>query len=150
MTSPDALSIDAVVKALYESISGAAGQPRDWERDRALFHPGARLIPTRRLDGTPGAEVFDIDGYIASRTPFFASNDFFEIEIGRREFRFGSIAHVLSVYEGRKSPGGEILKRGINSIQLFHDGTRWWVLSIAWDDERPGNPIPAELVGSGK
>lgn len=146
MDNPDAVSIDSVIKALYESISGAAGQPRDWGRDRALFAKGARLIPTRRLDGSAGAELFDIDGYIASRTPFFAANDFFEIEIGRREFRFGSIAHVLSAYEGRKSPGGELIKRGINSIQLHNDGKRWWVTSIMWDDERPGNPIPAELT----
>ncbi len=146
MTNPDAVSIDAIVKAMYESISGPAGQPRQWERDRALYHPDARLIPTRPLEGGGAvADVFDFDGYVDSRTPFFAANDFFEIEIARREFRFGSIAHVLSAYEGRKSPGGELVKRGINSIQLFHDGTRWWVLSILWDNEREGVELPAEL-----
>lgn len=147
MTNPDAVSIDAVVKALYESISGYAGQPRQWERDRELFHPGARLIPTRPLEeGGAVADIFDFDGYVHSRTPFFAENDFFEIEIARREFRFGSIAHVLSAYEGRKAPGGEIVKRGINSIQLFHDGKRWWVVSILWDNEREGVRLPAELM----
>ena len=146
MTNSDATSIDAIVKAMYESISGYAGQPRQWERDRALFAPGARLIPTRLLEGGgAAADAFDFDGYVASRTPFFAENDFFEIEIARREFRFGHIAHVLSAYEGRKAPGGEIIKRGINSIQLFHDGARWWVMSILWDNEGPGNPLPEDL-----
>lgn len=146
MTNPDAVSIDAIVNAMYESISGPAGKPRQWERDRALHHPGARLIPTRPLEGGGAvADVFDLDGYMVSRKPFFAANDFFEIEIGRREFRFGSIAHVLSAYEGRKSPGGELVKRGINSIQLFHDGTRWWIMSILWDNEREGVTLPAEL-----
>ncbi|MEX0880196.1 MAG: hypothetical protein WEB59_06640 [Thermoanaerobaculia bacterium] len=145
MTNPDAVSIDAIIKAMYESISGKAGEPRQWERDRALYHPKALLIPTRPLpEGGAAADVFDMDGYIESRTPFFAANDFFEIEIARREFRFGSIAHVLSFYEGRKSPApdGELLKRGVNSIQLFHDGERWWVLSIAWDNEREGVKLP--------
>lgn len=146
MTNPDAVSIDSIVKAMYESISGRAGKPRQWARDRALHHPKALLIPTRPLpEGGAAADVFDLDGYVASRTPFFAENDFFEIEIGRREFRFGSIAHVLSFYEGRKSPGGELIKRGVNSIQLFHDGERWWVLSILWDNEREGVRLPEDI-----
>jgi hypothetical protein len=143
MEHPDTASIDSVITAMYESISGFAGQPRDWERDRRLYAPGARLVPTRTLPGGgAAADVFDIDGYIESRTPFFAENDFFEIEIARQEFRFGNMAHVLSAYEGRKSPGGELVKRGINSIQLFHDGKRWWVVSILWDNERPDSPMP--------
>lgn len=145
MTNPDVASIDAVVKAMYETISGPAGKPRDWDRERKLLHPGARLIPTRPLpEGGAAVDVFDLDGYIESRTPFFAGNDFFEI--ARQEFRFGAIAHVLSVYEGRKSPGGELVKRGINSIQLFHDGTRWWVMSVFWDNEREGVAIPPGLL----
>lgn len=146
--NPDAVSIDAVIKALYESISGFAGAPRQWERDRALHAPGARLIPMRpptAVSGGGAAEMLDIDGYVKSRTPFFAANDFFEVEIARREFHFGAMAHVLSVYEGRDAPNGKILKRGINSIQLFHDGTRWWVASIMWDNERDGVTLPAEF-----
>ncbi len=147
MQNPDAVSIDAIIAAMYESISGPAGRPRQWDRDRALFYPGARLMPARpRPEGGAAIDLFDMDGYIASRTPFFEANDFFEIEIARREFRFGSIAHVLSAYEGRKSPGGEIVKRGVNSIQLFHDGTRWWVTSISWDNERDGVELPEELL----
>ncbi len=147
MEHPDTVSIDAVITAMYESISGFAGQPRDWERDRRLYVPGARLVPTRPLPGGgAAADVFDLDGYIESRTPFFAENDFFEIEIARQEFRFGSVAHVLSAYEGRKAPEGEVIKRGINSIQLFHDGRRWWVVSILWDNERPDVAMPAWAV----
>jgi hypothetical protein len=147
MEHPDTVSIDAVITAMYESISGFAGQPRDWERDRRLYVPGARLVPTRPLPGGgAAADVFDLDGYIESRTPFFAENDFFEIEIARQEFRFGSMAHVLSAYEGRKAPGGDLIKRGVNSIQLFHDGKRWWVVSILWDNERSDSPMPAWAV----
>jgi hypothetical protein len=143
----DVESIEGIVKALYEVISGPAG-PRDWDRERTLIHPAGRLMPTRpRPEGSgAGVEVFDTEGYIASRSPFFAANDFHEVETGHRVERFGNVAHVWSAYEGRRAPDGEILFRGINSIQLFHDGDRWWVMSVLWDNEREGNPLPAELA----
>lgn len=139
----DVESIEGIVKALYECISGPAG-PRDWERERSLFAAGARLQPTRPKDDGGGTmDVFDVEGYIASRTPFFAQNDFFEVEVSRRVDRFGNIAQVWSVYEYRRSPEDpEPFGRGINSIQLFHDGDRWWVVSVLWDNERPGNLLP--------
>jgi hypothetical protein len=87
-------------------------------------------------------DVFDVEGYVASRSPFFEANDFYEVETARRTFVFGGTAHVLSAYEGMRSPGGEPFLRGINSLQLFSDDVRWWILSIAWDNERPGNPFP--------
>lgn len=151
MTGPrreDVESVDAVIRAMYEVISGPAGE-RDWDRERNLLAPGARLMPTRpRPEGGHGIEIFDLEGYIASRTPFFAANDFYEIEIARREERFGNIVHAWSTYEGRRAPGGELLFRGINSIQLYHDGDRWWVVAVLWDNEREGAPLPAEYLPS--
>ena len=141
-TDEDVASIDGIVRAIYECISGPAG-PRDWERDRKLFFSGARLVPTRPgPEGGVIADVFDIDGYVASRSPFFETNAFYEAEFARRTFVFGSIAQVLSAYEARRAPGEKPFLRSVNSIQLFNDGARWWVLSIAWDNERPGTPLP--------
>jgi hypothetical protein len=141
---PDVASIDGIIRALYEVISGPAGAPRDWDRERKLFYPGARLAPTRPKPGGGGGIVdfFDVEGYIASRSPMFEKDSFFEKEVARQEFVFGNIAHVLSSYELSRAPGEKPFIRGVNSIQLFHDGDRWWVLSIAWDNERPGNPFP--------
>ena len=137
----DVESIESIVKAMYEVISGPAGT-RDWERERTLLHPSARLMPTRVEDGRPVVDVFDCEGYITSRAPFFAANDFYEIEVAHRVERFGNIAHVWSTYEGRRSPDDpRFLFRGINIIQLFHDGDRWWVMSVMWDNERPDNPL---------
>jgi hypothetical protein len=83
------------------------------------------------------AEEFDVDGYIANVEPFFARNDFYEIEIGQRIERFGQVAHVWSLYEARPAPGSPtLLKRGANSIQLYNDGARWWIVSTVWDNER--------------
>jgi hypothetical protein len=141
----DVESIEGIVTALYEVVSGPAGT-RDWERERTLLHPAARLMPTRPEPGGAVIDVFDCAGYIASRAPFFAANDFYEVEVAHRVERFGNIAHVWSTYEGRRSPEGEPFLRGINSIQLFHDGDRWWVLSVLWDNERPENPLPEEYL----
>jgi hypothetical protein len=139
---------EAIVKALYEVISGPAG-PRDWERERTLLAPGARLMPVRPLpDGTAAIDVFDTDAYIASRGPFLATTAFDENEVSHRIERFGAIAHVWSTYETRHAPGEEPFLRGINSIQLFHDGDRWWVMSIFWDNERPGNPWTVATAGA--
>ena len=147
MTNADFTTIDGIIAAMYESISGKAGEPRQWERDRALHHPKALLVPVRQAPGGPAAGVFDFDQFVASRGPFLASTDFYEVEIARQEFRFGDIAHVLSAYEARTAPApaGKILRRGVNSIQLMHDGSRWWILSTIWDNEREGVSLPPEL-----
>lgn len=148
MTTSDFATIDGIVTAMYESISGPKGAPIQWERDRALHHPKALLVPARQAPGGPAAGVFDFDGFVASRAPYLAQTDFYEVEIGRREFRFGAIAHVLSAYEARTAPApaGKVLRRGVNSIQLLHDGQRWWILSTVWDNEREGVTLPPELL----
>jgi hypothetical protein len=136
----DVLRIETLIAALYACISGPAGAARDWKRFRSLHRPEALSLRTVvDGDGLPRAEVFDIDGYIANVEPFFASNDFFEVEIDHRIECFGQVAHVWSRYEARPAPDSPmLLKRGANSIQLFNDGKRWWIVSTIWDNEREG------------
>ncbi|HKH43404.1 MAG TPA: hypothetical protein VKM72_01940 [Thermoanaerobaculia bacterium] len=139
----DVETIDALITTLYETITGPAG-PRDWDRERHIFAPSARLMPTRFAeDGSHSIQILDNEGYITSRTPFFQKTSFYEKEVSRREERFGKIAHVWSAYEGRYTPDGEVVLRGVNSFQLYHDGDRWWVVSMLWDNERTGIPLPA-------
>ncbi|MCQ4165345.1 hypothetical protein [Tahibacter harae] len=136
----DAQQIETLVPAIYACISGAAGAPRDWDRFRALHRPDSRSLRTViDADGRPRAESFTVEEYILNVTPFFAQNDFFEVETACRIERFGQVAHVWSRYDARPAPGSPVLlKRGANSIQLFHDGARWWVVSTIWDNEREG------------
>ena len=145
----DVETIDGVIRALYEVLSGPAG-PRDWERERTLFAPGARLMPTRpgQDGGPPTIDVFDIDGYIASRSPYFAANDFYEVEVSRRVDRFGNMAHVWSTYESRRVLDEPPFMRGINSIQLVNDGKRWWVVSIFWEAESTRLKLPEKYLKS--
>jgi hypothetical protein len=140
----DVESIEAIVGAFYDTLSGPAG-PRDWDRLRNLGAPTARMMPGRpQEDGSHSLQVFDMEGYIASRTPFFLENSFYEEEVACRVERFGNIAHAWSTYEARHTPDGEVFMRGINSIQLYFDGDRWWTMGVIWDIERPGTPIPPE------
>jgi len=144
----DTHSIEAIVHAMYDVISGPAGMARDWDRLRSLLFPGARLVRTSiGPDGRSRAQAMDARAYEEDTTDYFRREPFYEIEVARRIERFGNIAHVLSVYEARHAPGEtHPFKRGINSLQLFHDGQRWWVVSVLWDNERDDNPISREYL----
>jgi hypothetical protein len=143
----DVKSIDAILSALYGTISGPAGQQRDWDRFRSLFVPGARLIPIAAgREGGARARVMDVEAFIAAADANTKKAGFYEREIARRTDAFGDMAHVFSTYESRRAEGEEPFARGINSIQLLKDGDRWWVVTIYWDAERPGRPIPAEYL----
>ena len=145
----DVASIDAIITAAYDGISGAAGEKRDWDRERSLFYPGARLIPTAKPGATDGLvpQMLDVEGFIARVEPYFAENGFFEKEIARRSEQFGHIAHVWSTYESRHNADDpEPFMRGINSIQLIHRESRWWIVTIYWQHESSDQPIPAEYL----
>ena len=146
----DVGSIDAIVTAVYDVISGPAGEARDWDRWHSLFIPGARLIPVgRAADGTVRHRVMTPADYVEGSGAILEENGFFEVEIGRVTEQYGQIAHLFSSYESRRTPDdAEPFARGINSFQLMNDGTRWWVVTVMWDSERPDNPIPDKYIGS--
>ncbi len=138
----DVNSIQSIVAALYDVISGPAG-PRDWDRMKSLMLPEARFMPVaHRPDGQDIYRVIDADGYIQRAGPLFLKEGFFETGIANKVEQFGNIAHVFSTYESRHEKGGQPFAKGINSIQLVKLGDRWWVAAIMWDQERPGITIP--------
>ena len=147
----DVASEDAIITALYDVISGPAGTPRDWDRMRSLFAPGARLIPTgKRQDGSWFMFQWDIEEYISRAGPQLEKNGFFEREIARRSERYGNMVHAFSTYESRHAAADSVpFARGINSIQLRSDGSRWWVVTVLWEGERPDSPIPPQYLVTG-
>jgi hypothetical protein len=144
----DVSSMDAILRALYDVISGPGGQTRDWDRFRSLFYEGARLIPaTRPAEGPPRARVLDVEAYVTRATANTSQQGFYEKEIARRVDQFGSIAQVFSTYESRRAADdAKPFARGINSIQVYFDGTRYWIVTIFWDAERADNPLPAKYL----
>jgi len=144
----DVASVDALMRAIYDVISGPAGQKRDWDRMRSLFLPGARLIPTGKSpDGRQVARVWTVEEYIANVGPRLEETGFFEREIGRVQEQYGNIVHLMSAYDSKRTAeDAQPFARGVNSFQLFNDGSRWWVVTIYWEQESPGSPIPARFL----
>lgn len=144
----DVQSPDAIITALYDVISGEAGQARDWDRFRSLFHADARLIPTfRRPSGEIVVRVITPEQYITTSGPMLVRDGFFETEIARTQEQYGRVVHAFSTYESRRKAADPApFMRGINSIQLVNDGTRWWVLTIFWEGETAENPIPGKYL----
>ena len=142
----DVASIDSIMTALYQVISGDAGVKRDWNRFRSLFYPGARMAPTGKnaRTGKIMARYLTAEDYIKSSGPFLEKEGFHEVELVRHVDAYGNIAQVFSSYEARhKLSDPKPFLRGINSVQLFNDGTRWWVSSITWSPEDAQHPLPA-------
>jgi hypothetical protein len=147
----DVATLDAIMKAVYDVISGDAGEKRDWDRFRSLFHPSARMIPTGKNPntGAVGARALSPEEYVQRNEPFFAKEGFHEREVARTVETYGNIAHVFSTYEAFKTLSDKKpFMRGINSFQLLNDGKRWWVITIFWQAETPDNQIPKKYLKS--
>jgi hypothetical protein len=144
----DVASVDSIIAAVYDVISGPAGKKRDWDRMKSLFIPGARLIPTgARQTGGYGSRVLTVDEYAERASGFFEKEGFYEREAARKTEEFGQIVHVFSTYESRHAPGdAKPFQRGINSIQLMNDGTRWWIVTIFWQGEDEKHPLPEKYL----
>ena len=146
----DVESVDGIVAALYDVISGPAGKPRDWDRMRSLFAPEGRLMAVgARPDGSFVLRGMSVEDYIARNTKAFASMGFFEREAARTTEAFGQIVHVFSTYESRHAAGdAKPFQRGINSIQLYYDGGRWWIVSLLWRAEDDKLALPERYLQS--
>ena len=144
----DVKSVDAIIAALYDVISGPAGEKRDWDRMKSLFIPEGRLIPTyKQQDGKVGYQWWSVQEYIDKAGASLERNGFFEVEIARKQENYGTVVHLFSTYESRKNADDvEPMARGINSIQLMYDTERWWIMNVFWRGESEDNPIPAEYL----
>jgi hypothetical protein len=144
----DVKSVDAIIAALYDVISGPAGKARDWNRMRTLFLPEGKLVATgKRPTGELVKRVMTVEDYITNSGPTLEKNGFFEKELSRKQEVYGHIAHCFSTYESRRTlADAEPFMRGINSIQLYYDGKRWWILSVFWQSETKDLPIPKEYL----
>jgi hypothetical protein len=143
----DVDTVDHILSAVYDVISGPAGAPRDWDRFQSLFYAGARLIPSRRDDkGNITARVLTPEEYVTRGKDAFASQGFFEMSVANRTEQWDHMAHVWSSYESRRAKGDKPFARGINSFQLLFDGSRWWILTIYWEGEDPAHPLPEKYL----
>jgi hypothetical protein len=145
----DVSSIDGIVKAFYATITGPKGVPRQWSRDSTLYMPDVRFVGMNERDGKIRPGIMTHQQYVNATNGSLVGEGFTETEINRVVERFGNIAHVFSTYEftnDAKTAKG----RGLNSMELFWDGTRWWIAFASWDEETPAKPLPKEFLPKGR
>ncbi len=142
----DVATVDGIVKAYYDVITGPAGQPRQWSRDRSLYIADLRFVATGIGKQGPYARVMDHQAFVDGSDSSMVHDGFFEREVHRVTRSYGNIVQVFSTYEERRTADGPVEGRGINALQVFWDGKRWWVASAIWFDEDPAHPIPAEYL----
>ena len=143
----DVSSLDGIMRAYYETLSGPAGQPRQWARDRTLYMPDVRFVVI--MDDEHGKSVarqFTYQEFADMADPIEVKNGFFEHEIHRITYRYGNWANIISTSEGRRTPNGPVTGHGIDNVELFWDGTRWWITYASIVEERPNEPLPKEYI----
>lgn len=144
--SDDVKSIDAIIATVYQVISGEPGATRDWDRFKNLFTPDARLIPTRKSEsGELIPKPMSPNEYVElfkSRIP----TGFFEKELSRKTEAYGTLVHAFSTYETKEKNDGPVTNRGINSIQLFKDKNRYYIVNIFWCAESMGFVLPEKYL----
>ncbi|MEY4929421.1 MAG: hypothetical protein RI909_145 [Bacteroidota bacterium] len=146
----DTKTVESTITTLYEVISGGPGVERDWARFKNLFKPEGRLIPTRKDDqGNLIIKALSPDEYIEFFTPRIATG-FFERELNRKVEEFGTVVHAFSTYETRDQKDGPATNRGINSIQLFKDNDRYYIVNVYWCAESMGFELPKKYVSNKK
>ncbi len=140
-------SIESIVNAAFEAISGPRGQERDWEKYRQLFFKDARLYSVRVVHTTSIVGGLTVEEFIKAESNYLKGSGYFEKPLNMKIEQFSNIASVRSVYEVRHRAEEEMpYLRGIYNIQLVNAGGRWWILNMLWQTEDPRNPIPEEYL----
>ena len=145
----DTASPESIVAALYDVISGPAGQARDWARFRALFADSARLIPAAPQSDAAAPRVLTPEDYVQRTSDVVHEERVLRARSGAALGGFGTIAHVFSTSQVGGAPRTTRHRwRADQLIQLMRHANRWWVVSVMWDQERTDNPIPPDYVRS--
>ena len=129
----DTASVDAIIDAYYEVISGPVGFVYDAERDETIHTPDA-AITKFFLDGTVQQHNFKTE-QASIVTPY--ETPFFEFEVDRKIEQFGNVAHVWSEFEMKTEPEGDAYGGGFNSISLLFMDGRWWISSWSTQYKAP-------------
>ena len=109
-------------------------------RKRASCAPVS--IPTARHSFS----VNTLNAYIENVRQMLDGVRFSEVEVSQESVVFGNVARLTSVYEYTRQSAKETVRgRGVNFFTLVHDAGQWRVMSIVWDNERPGLSLPPEV-----
>jgi len=138
----DVKSIDAIINAYYDVVSGSSSDPWEFERDKFIHSENAVIT---RLDENGKAESHTLE---AEYIPIGLSpkEDFYENELKRTVSKYGNVAQVWSAFEIRTDPNTESNIRGLNSIQLHYENGRWFIDSWTCEMESDKNTIVTDFL----
>jgi hypothetical protein len=145
----DVATPEDLVSAGYTTISGRAGEARDWNRFRSLMAPDARfIIKSVAADGAVRRRVLGVEELSASTDTSFATEAFFERGVVAHEMVRAHMAVVVSPYEARDAPGAAPFARGIKHFELTSDGKRWYLESLVWEPETTASPLTPDAAAA--
>ncbi|MFT4714218.1 MAG: hypothetical protein ACI8W1_002719 [Candidatus Azotimanducaceae bacterium] len=125
IASADSDSIDAIINAYYDVVSGSVGHKYDDKRDQNLHAENAIIT---KFDDKNNFQRHDLPTEQRA-VPKIYTESFYEIEVSREVQRYENIAHVWSEFEVRETQNSESFSGGFNSISLYFKDDRWWISS---------------------
>ncbi len=138
----DVKSIDGIINAYYQVISGSSEDPWQFERDQFIHAKNAVIT---RIDENGNAQSHSLaEEYIP--LALSPKEDFYEHELKRKVSRFGNMAQVWSAFEIRTDPERKSNLRGLNSIQLHYENGRWWIDSWTCEMESGHNTVVTDFL----
>ena len=145
-------AIRATLAELYDAFCFDAGAEPDWDALRQIFADGAAFVPSIRADRRPVANdaerfVADFRAFVSSEP--YRSTGFHERIVGVQIDAFGGIAHAFVAFEGFVPADGATVTRGLDSLQLVHDGTAWRLVSFTTQYEDDALRLPRRFVDPG-
>ncbi|TLP70148.1 hypothetical protein [Maribacter sp. ACAM166] len=138
----DVKSVDAIINAYYDVVSGSSSEPWEFERDKYIHSKNAVIT---RLDENGKAESHTLESeYIP--IGLAPKEDFYEKELKRIVSKYGNIAQVWSAFEIRTNPKTESNIRGLNSIQLHYENGRWCIDSWTCEMESDKKTLVTDFL----
>jgi hypothetical protein len=152
-TSNDLNTVNGIIHSLYNAISGSSGQDRDWSSFRTLFAENARMyIAVPNKDNNTSLRCITPAEYIERNKTRLADIGFNETELYRITNSYGAGTQILSTYETHflNKNGEQEITQGINNIQLYFDGQRYYIVSIFWDGNAKNIQVPDRYLPKNK
>ncbi len=146
-------TVDGIIHALYDAISGPVGQDRDWNTFRNLFAENARMyIAAPDKDSGTILKSITPEEYVERNQNRLSDIGFNEDELYRITNTYGAGTQIFSTYESHytNKNGEEDLTKGINNIQLYFDGDRYYIVSIFWDANAKNIQVPDRYLPKDK
>lgn len=137
-------SPEAAAAALWRALSHPPGVAADVATLEGLFHPDGVVIGARYHAEAPTLSIGKGSDFIAGMRQA-RPRGFYECEVARDVKQYDRFATVYSVVESRTDPAAKKAdSTGVNSIQLHRADDGWKIVSLYYQVEKPGLPVPLQ------